>query len=454
MLRRTRTTKTLAKRMDLQYFAKPHPLRRWRLWLSVAIPVVALVWIVSQQATGEKAYSSGPLASSHAVFGKKCEVCHESTLGFFSKQVSDKKCLACHDAPAHHEEKASFTPACGACHVEHKGSLRLASTMDAGCTQCHANLGDHIKGTTQYVKDVADFDNQHPEFAALRPGMSDPGKVKLNHYKHLVPNLAGPHGPVQLDCHDCHRPAGMEGAWPYAGAEVKMVSATIGSQAKSADRAYMAPIRYAEQCEGCHVKDLQFDKRFDEAVPHDRPDVVQAFLYRKYDEYFSTHPNALAEPIAPERMLPGKFYPPPPVPHNRQEWITLQVMLSDRILWGKGCKLCHTMIQPDDPQQLPTVAKSNIPVRWLPHAEFDHDSHRLLACDSCHVKSRNSQDTADVLVPGIASCRTCHKQAGPQVDAANGRCSECHEYHDWTKEKPVKGKYTITGLRGGGKSGE
>lgn len=448
MLRRTRTTKTLAKRMDLQYFAKPHPFRRWRLWLCVGAPLIALVWIVSSQATsGEKAYSSGPLSASHAVFGKKCDACHESKLGFFSKQVSDKKCLACHDAPAHHAEKVTFTPQCGACHVEHKGSLRLASTKDAGCTQCHADLGGHTRGTTEFVKDVDGFDDHHPQFAALRLGAADPGKVKLNHSKHLVANLAGPHGPVQLDCHDCHRPQGMEGAWPYAGAELKMVSATTGNEVKSADRAYMAPIRYAEQCEGCHVKDLQFDKRFEEAVPHDRPDIVQAFLYRKYNEYFSTHPGALSEPIAPERMLPGKVAPPPP--HNRQEWIALQVMLSDRLLWGKGCKLCHTIVQSDDPQLLPTVAKSNIPVRWLPHAEFDHDTHRLVKCDSCHAKSRTSQDTAEVLVPGIDSCRTCHKQAGPQADAANGRCSECHAYHDWTKEKPVKGTYSITQLRGG-----
>jgi hypothetical protein len=335
--------------------------------------------------------------------------------------------------------------------VEHKGALRPASTMDAACTLCHADLGQHVKGTTQFVKDIADFDDHHPQFAALRPGVADPGKVKLNHSKHLVANLAGPHGPVQLDCQDCHRPSGMEGAWPYAGAELRMVSATAENQVKSADRAYMAPIRYAEQCEGCHVKDLQFDKRFNESVPHDRPDIVQAFLYRNYNEYFSTHPNALSEPIAPERMLPGKVYPP--LPHNRQEWIALQVMLSDRILWGKGCKLCHTMIQPDDPQQLPTVAKSNIPARWLPHAEFDHDAHRLLKCDACHANSRTSQDTAEVLVPGIDSCRTCHKQAGPQADAADGRCSECHRYHDWTKEKPVKGTYSITQLRGG-KSGE
>ncbi len=40
MLRRIRTTKKLAKRMDLQYFTQPHPFRSWRLWLSILVPVV------------------------------------------------------------------------------------------------------------------------------------------------------------------------------------------------------------------------------------------------------------------------------------------------------------------------------------------------------------------------------------------------------------------------------
>ena len=63
MLRRTRTTKKLAKRIDLQYFARPHPFRRWRFWLSVAVPVIALGWFVTQRAQGgQKVYSSGPLA--------------------------------------------------------------------------------------------------------------------------------------------------------------------------------------------------------------------------------------------------------------------------------------------------------------------------------------------------------------------------------------------------------
>jgi hypothetical protein len=218
-----------------------------------------------------------------------------------------------------------------------------------------------------------------------------------------------------------------------------------GDARASRARDFMVPILYVNQCAGCHVKDLQFDKRFDQPAPHDKPEVVQAFLIQKYGEYFSTHPGALSEPIAPERIISTRMPVPMPLPHNRQEWINLQVMLADRLLFDKGCKLCHVMIAGSE--SLPMVAKSSIPARWLPHADFDHNAHRMLTCVSCHTRTPDSKVTADILVPGIASCRSCHQDHGVRHDAASARCSECHSYHDWTKEKPTKGTFTILQLR-------
>jgi hypothetical protein len=461
MPRRIRTTKNLAKRMDLQYFKQAHPLRSWRLWLSILVPVVAIGWFAAQRASSQKIYSSGPLSASHAVLGKKCNVCHVTTLGFFRAKVSDDACLKCHDAPAHHADKVAFTASCGSCHIEHKGSLRLARTLDISCTQCHASLSTR-NGNPQYVRAVKDFDKEHPEFAVLRPGARDPGQVKLNHYAHLGPNLAGPTGPVQMDCQDCHRLTAIQGNWPYAAPQgVSRATSESGTAGTSADlkhshsQDYMLPILYLNQCAGCHVKDLQFDKRFDQASPHDKPEVVQTFLIQKYSDYFATHPGALSEAVAPERILPGKMKLPLPVPHNRQEWMDQQIMLADILLFDKGCKLCHVMIEGQETEgqpaggktPLPMVAKSSIPARWFQHAEFNHDSHRLLTCTACHNRTPESRQTADILLPGIASCRSCHEDSGAQHDAASGRCSECHSYHDWTKERPTKGKFTIPQLR-------
>ena len=200
MLRRSRTTKKLAKRIDLQYFARPHSFRRWRFWLSVAVPVIALGWFVTQRAQGgQKIYSSGPLASSHAVFTKQCSLCHLVRTGSFSQHVNDPACLACHDAPAH-QANQTFTPECSSCHVEHKGARLLSVTSDSNCSQCHADLHTR-EGQPHYVAAVKSFAGKHPEFAPVRNGTLDPGKVKFNHYVHLQPGLIGPNNArVEMAC--------------------------------------------------------------------------------------------------------------------------------------------------------------------------------------------------------------------------------------------------------------
>ena len=454
MARRIRTTKNLAKRMDLQYFKQSHPLRSWRLWLSILVPVVAVGWFAAQRAGSQKIYSSGPLSAAHAVLGKQCNICHVTTLGLFRAKVGDDACARCHDAPAHHADEVTSLVSCGSCHVEHRGSLPLANAPDVSCTQCHADLLTR-GGSPQFARAVRDFDKQHPEFAALRPGTRDPGQIKLNHYAHLRPNLAGPAGSVQMDCQDCHRLTALAGDWPYsqpgsAPRPMPVATPTSADLKHSRSLDSMLPILYVNQCAGCHVKDLQFDKRFDQPAPHDKPEVVQEFLVQKYGEYFSSHPRSLSEPLAPERIFPGALIPGSTktqlsVPNNRQEWIDQQVMLADRLLFDKGCKLCHVMIEGNGP--LPTVAKSAIPARWFLHAQFSHESHDLLTCTACHDRTPESRQSADILLPGIASCRSCHEDAGPPHDAASGRCSECHAYHDWTRERPSKGRFTIPELR-------
>ena len=42
---RTRTTKRLAQRIDLNYFKRPTPYKRAKLWLCVVVPLLALAWI-------------------------------------------------------------------------------------------------------------------------------------------------------------------------------------------------------------------------------------------------------------------------------------------------------------------------------------------------------------------------------------------------------------------------
>jgi hypothetical protein len=212
------TTKNLAQRIDLEYFKHPHPFRRLRFILSVALPVTALLWLGWHAlARNDRLYSGGRMSASHAVLTARCNACHVAQAGAFSARASDQGCDTCHDAPLHHANQI-FTPTCAACHAEHRGHPRLAVTADVSCTQCHASL--HTTGAaTHFTSDITRFVGGHPEFAALRTGSVDPGTIKLNHAIHLKHNLRGPNGLVQLDCDDCHRTAKPESRWRFGSSD-------------------------------------------------------------------------------------------------------------------------------------------------------------------------------------------------------------------------------------------
>ena len=90
MLRRVRTTKNLAKRIDMEYFARPFPMRRWRFWLSVAIPALGLIWLVAHWVVSPEPFASGPVSPSHAAFGQKCNTCHTGVGGIYFRPVTEK----------------------------------------------------------------------------------------------------------------------------------------------------------------------------------------------------------------------------------------------------------------------------------------------------------------------------------------------------------------------------
>lgn len=415
MAGRTRTTKKLAQRINLEYFKTLRGIPRWRRILSGAFVIVGLAWLGWHAVAGSpKPYNAGPLGHAHALLGQKCSACHVSQASY-RKSATDQACLACHDGPIHHADQ-TFTPSCSSCHVEHQGTLRLASTTDRACTQCHADLKT-THGPAKIVSNIRGFDSSHPEFAALRPGSSDPGSIKFNHRVHLKEDLRGSSGPVQLKCADCHAPS-----------------------RASLDRSYMEPVNYEKHCAACHT--LQFDRRFSESAPHKEPQVVYDFVFAKLTAYIAAHPAEIPLVDEPDKRLPSR--PPQPPARNAAEWVEQRMADAQLLLWRKSCKECHLLSYPNGFDALPAVAKAAITTRWLPHAEFDHEAHQMVECASCHAKANQSQETSNVLIPGVQTCRQCHR-AGP--DAAEARCFECHTYHDWSKEKPVAGRFTIQQLQ-------
>jgi hypothetical protein len=479
---RTRTTKKLAQRIDLNYFKRPTPLKRAKLWLSLLLPLLALVWIAWRGLSGDhRVYSSGRMSKAHSVLEKECAACHVQQAGAFSARAAGVACLACHDGPMHHAAKIAAAE-CASCHTEHRGRINISATSNQVCSECHSDL-HAAASTSSYASRIRSFEEDHPQFVALRPVAGvparDPGTIKLNHAIHMKPIRRGPTGPiVNLECGNCHRPTSVGADLTYADAKYRAAAVsykesdevlpiraeTLRPPKPVSGRELMAPVKFANACAACHL--LTFDERFEEGVPHDKPEVVHAFVVKKFQQYIAAHPAEARVRRDPNRDLTGK----PLVPEVRvltpAQWVAERTAEAEELLWRKTCKQCHALDATDgDPAMRnpgfvpagaatsgsenalsapPYIQPARVTLRWLPHAKFNHDAHRGFTCVSCHQKALTSTETRDILIPGMETCKTCH---APGLDHAESRCFECHIYHDWSKRKEVTPKFTLPALR-------
>jgi hypothetical protein len=466
---RARTTKKLAQRIDLNYFKRPTPFKRAKIWLSALVPVFAVGWIAWHGlARDSRVYSSGRMSGAHAVLEKQCAACHVQQAGTFSSKAADGACLACHDGPEHHAFKNLTPPDCAFCHSEHRGRTILSATSNENCAICHQRL------QTSPGVHIYSFEDGHPQFAALRDGAKDPGTIRLNHAIHMQPIRQGPNGPiVQLECADCHR--NYQGPWKYALSPNPVLASdqrhldrpvdilpqrlpALSPYEPSNGRERMRPVEFVTACSECHL--LTFDKRFEEGVPHDKPEVVHKFLVQKFQEYIAAHPGELHVTREPKRDLTGKPLPPEVRVVTPAQWVTERTADAEKLLWRKTCKQCHSYVagsvtkrmasnssgEPNVEAPLPEIAPARILDKWLPNAKFDHDAHRGFRCAGCHPKALASTESSDILVPGIDNCKTCH---APGVDHAESRCFGCHTYHDWSKRKEVRASFTLPELQTG-----
>src|SRR6185437_994363 len=82
--------------------------------------------------------------------------------------------------------------------------------------------------------------------------------------------------------------------------------------------------------------------RFADAVPHDKPEIVHAFLVKQFQDYVAVHPDAVREPVTLPR-LPGQSVAQNVRAVTREGWIAEQVAASEDLLWRKTCAECHTL---------------------------------------------------------------------------------------------------------------
>ena len=79
MAGRTRTTKKLAQRIDLNYFKRAYPIPRWRRILSIGAIGLCVAWLGWAGLTGKQsAFNAGPLAQGHTILTNNCSSCHDA----------------------------------------------------------------------------------------------------------------------------------------------------------------------------------------------------------------------------------------------------------------------------------------------------------------------------------------------------------------------------------------
>jgi cytochrome c551/c552 len=439
--------KKLTETIELDYVRRPgrRPLKIWIQWLTlvVALTYVAWTWLPGNR----RVYQADSVSVAHTLFNQDCNNCHDRAFRPLARlfggnaghhSVSDQTCTTCHPGPDHHPPYAMAT-GCVECHREHRGRAMLAHVSNNQCTKCHADI-KAAKSETN-LENVADFFDNHPEFALWRTSQPDAGTVNFNHQVHL--NLTAREGLRDIDkplirlkkqgCGSCH-------------------------QIDSAGR-YMQPIQYDHHCKECHPLLVQvkmpgpawtktathFAKQ---PLPHpgpgQKPEIVRAALRERFVNLVRHHPEMAAEnPAEDVRPFPGKGQFAPAT-KDQMHWVNRQMLEAERMLFdgADGCRRCHQEVKHKPlwrPKGLPDYGMPKIPTRWLEKSQFNHHSHRLLDCLECHAQAASSTKAQDVLMPKIDDCRQCHKpQGGARTD-----CFECHTFHSrqgphWQGKRTIK----------------
>ena len=120
---------------------------------------------------------------------------------------------------------------------------------------------------------------------------------------------------------------------------------------------------------------------------------------------------------------------------------------------GGACFDCHRVEAPPAGSLDFRIRPVAFPIRYLHKGWFDHRAHATQSCSSCHAAER-SNAASDLLIPDLASCRTCHGGEGSSKPVPSS-CAMCHDYHmdagapSMLIRQRVRGKKRDTRRRGG-----
>ncbi len=223
---------------------------------------------------------------------------------------------------------------------------------------------------------------------------------------------------TNLDCASCHTPG--------------------------PDGEHFEPVTMARTCAtgGCHQ--LTFDTRAPE-LPHGKSCEAMLVIEDFFARVVSGDPSLRPKPGELALRLPDREQPEDAVkPCPTSGYACAQQRAQEEIERqfgpkGSGCVTCHVV------RETPSTDIYNryrvMPVRlthdYLPATRFSHKDH-LLQRDltgekACSVvatpkHSRDSDTSAEVLIPDIGKCQECHSDR-PRVDQVAVQCVSCHTYH-------------------------
>ncbi|HXB73226.1 MAG TPA: cytochrome c3 family protein [Candidatus Acidoferrales bacterium] len=407
--RRLRDTKGVAQRLDLSYLKRPALmalLRNRLIWVLLGGATLACVPLMLGIGGSRRSVENGALSEAHAIFEKRCEVCHTQAFG----GVPDQACSQCHDGAAHPAKlvdtgHAATQIRCRQCHMEHRGKVPLAALTSANCTGCHADIAAHSTGAK--VKNVTAFrPGRHPEYASMM--LPDARPLRLDHAKHMPTEPKTIRGlKLPVECIDCH------------------------VTDKSSPTNQLLPVTFDANCKKCHTRELEFDiyEVLGKSVPapHTKDHkTIRPIIEEAYRNKLTEDPAIWRRPL--KNDIDGQ--------PNATVWFEKVVRESEQFLFGRKCGYCHETGGDGVVKNVNRIAGRYVESRpegalWLERGEFSHRAHRAVECESCHTLARKSTKTQDVLIPAMKSCFQCHGESGTTLD----ECAMCHLYHNRSLEK-------------------
>jgi hypothetical protein len=389
----------------------------------------------SDKVMWDKSWESGKLSLAHHGLENNCKACHVQPF----VAVRDDACVACHKMTGDHAahprlDRARGEPegfnallrkvahtfnkpgagACTDCHTEHEGAGHMEPTSQQFCADCHDGLKTRLPDTQ--LGDAGDFGTEHPQFKALlitEPGQTKPTRISLAAKPRQWEGLAFPHalhlsatGGVarmagnlskakgyggKLDCADCHHP--------------------------NKDRSGFVPVEMERDCEACHS--LVYDKVGSTYRTLRHGDVAQM----RAD--LTALDRVRRTPISSGRRRPGSYAEGGLYHQNFGAPVRNYIGINRALSRDGVCGECHT---PTVRGGQPDVMPVNLPMKFFTDGAFDHEAHEQTKCAECH-KANASKSSADLLIPGIATCRTCHAGENTTRAEVPSSCAMCHAYH-------------------------